>query len=259
VFQNAGTEVASKWVEVAKLTANDAAENDRVGFGVALWQNTIVIGAYHDSDNGVASGSAYVFEETVTGTSSNWEQVAKLVPDDGASFDNFGRSVAIWQDVIVVAVQADDDNGNRSGSVYVFQKNATAWSQVGKLKADDGRAYDNFDASVAIGNAIIVVGAHRDDNEIGTDAGSAYVFRDSYNSGKDWVQVAKLVGSDATTGDRYGSSVAMSGNRIALGSSYEGLRNRAAYIFHDFSGDYGSGWYEEAKLVVDGTTSDGSV
>ena len=91
-------------------------------------------------------------------------QLAKLTADDGAASDYFGYSVAISDGIAVVGARADDDKGSDSGSAYVFEmsdsSDATSWTQVAKLTADDGASGDNFGFSVAISDGTIVVGAH---------------------------------------------------------------------------------------------------
>ena len=94
VFTRTGT----TWTEQAKLTASDGAADDRFGSSVAIAGDTIVVGAYWDDDNGSDSGSAYVF----TRTGTTWTEQAKLTASDGAADDQFGRSVAIAGDTIVV-------------------------------------------------------------------------------------------------------------------------------------------------------------
>ena len=73
-------------------------------------------------------------------------QLAKLIAADGAANDNFGYSVAISDGIAVVGAYRDDDKGSNSGSAYVFEmsdsSDATSWTQVAKLTADDGAAYD---------------------------------------------------------------------------------------------------------------------
>jgi hypothetical protein len=48
-------------VELAKLTASDAAAGDAFGIAVAIDGLTAVVGAISDDDDGPSSGSAYVF------------------------------------------------------------------------------------------------------------------------------------------------------------------------------------------------------
>ncbi len=105
------------------------------------------------------------------------DQLAKLLADDGAAFDNFGVSVAISGTTAIVGALLDDDNGANSGSAYLFET-ATGW-QTAKLLPDDGATGDGFGYSVAIsgppGNKVAMVGAPGD-NDNGFDSGSAYLF-----------------------------------------------------------------------------------
>ena len=123
---------------------------------VAIAGDTIVVGAWLDDDNGTDSGSAYVF----TRTGTTWTEQAKLTASDGAADDQFGISVAIAGDTIVVGAYRDDDNGTDSGSAYVFTRTGTTWTQQAKLTASDGAADDQFGSSVAIAGDTIVVGAN---------------------------------------------------------------------------------------------------
>ena len=108
----------------------------------------MVIGAYKDDDKGSDSGSAYVFTRDTAGDlASNWTQVAKLTATDGAADDRFGDSVSIDGDTMVIGAYKDDDKGSDSGSAYVFTRDtagdlASNWTQVAKLTANDGAAYD---------------------------------------------------------------------------------------------------------------------
>jgi len=158
------------WQQVAKLTANDGASDDRFGWSVATSGGIAVIGAYGDDDNGSVSGSAYVFEQQANGT---WQQIAKLTADDGASGDGFGESVALDAGVAVIGADGDDDNGNLSGSAYVFEQQADGtWQQITKITADDGADFDYFGRSVATSGGIAVIGAEGNNSS----PGSAYVY-----------------------------------------------------------------------------------
>jgi hypothetical protein len=208
---------ADNWGQVAKLTASDAAADDRFGVSVAISGDTVVVGAWGDADNGTQSGSAYVFERNQTGA-DNWGQVAKLTASDAAAGDWFGYSVAISGDTVVVGAPGDDDNGSQSGSAYVFGRNQTGadnWGQVAKLTASDGAAGDWFGYSVAISGDTVVVGAPYDDDN-GAYSGSAYVFERNQTGADNWGQVAKLTASDAAAVDCFGISVAISGDAGAI-------------------------------------------
>ncbi len=212
-------------VETAKLVAAGAAADDEFGISVALDGDTAVIGARQDDTR---NGSAYVF----TKVSGVWSQKAKLIASDGAADDEFGISVAVDGDTIVVGAHQenandDDDDTNNdvsdSGAAYVFAKVSGVWSQKAKLLASDGAANDEFGISVAVDGDTIIVGANLT-NHIDSggnavnDSGSAYVFtRDSAGG---WSQKAKLTASDAAAQDRYGYSVGVSGDTIAVGAPY---------------------------------------
>ena len=153
--------------QLFKLLPDDGAAFEWFGVSVAISGDTVVVGAYGDDDNGSGSGSAYLFDAT-TG-----EQFFKLLPADGARDDQFGFSVAISGDTVVVGAPEDNDNSSNSGSAYLFD--ATTGVQLFKLLADDGAADDLFGFSVAISGDTAVVGAWGDDDN-GVNSGSVYLF-----------------------------------------------------------------------------------
>ena len=106
-------------MQMAKLYASDAANNDRFGTTVSISGDTIVVGAPYDDNSGSNSGSAYVFKLAA----GAWTQTAKLTANDAAYSDNFGRVVSTSGDAIVVGAPYDDDDNSQSdsGSAYVFQ------------------------------------------------------------------------------------------------------------------------------------------
>ena len=104
--------------EVDKLLASDGAMDDQFGRSVAVSGDIAIIGAHFDDDNGVNSGSAYVFD--LSGATGTVNEAAKLLPSDGAVADQFGFSVAVSGSTAVIGARLDDDDGSDSGSAYVF-------------------------------------------------------------------------------------------------------------------------------------------
>lgn len=196
VFQNLG----GAWTQIAKLTAPDGVAGDYFGVSVGVSGETAVIGAYGDDDHGTYTGSVYVFQR-LNGT---WTQTARLVASDAAIADFFGKSVSVSGDTIVVGAPRDDDRDVDSGSAYVFQQAGGVWTQMDKLIASDGSAYDYFGGSVAISGDTIVVGAenHRDVR------GAAYIFE---RVGDTWTQSAALTAVNGAPNSHFGNSVAVSG------------------------------------------------
>lgn len=180
-----------------KLTAFDAAKDDRFGESVAISGDRIVVGAHRHDADGTNSGSAYIFD-----TEGN--EIAKLTAGDAGKQDRFGSAVAISGDRIVVGAPRNSDDGSNSGSAYIFD---TKGNQIAKLTAFDAAKDDRFGESVAISGDRIIVGAPRDDGE-GTNSGSAYVFDTEGN------HIYKLTagnngGKPAGKHDRFGSAVAI--------------------------------------------------
>jgi FG-GAP repeat len=192
---------------------------------VAISGETVVVGAPQDDGAaGGSQGSAYVFVRS----GGVWNLQQKLEASDAAAGDQFGTSVAISGETIVVGVQ---DAGPGQGSAYVFVRSSRAWSQQ-KLEASDAAGGDLFGFSVAISGETVVVGAPLDDGAAGGNQGSAYVF---VPSGGVWNQQQKLGASDAAAGDEFGFSVAISGETVVVGAPRDdgaaGIQQGSAYVF----------------------------
>ena len=222
----------NNWGQVAKLCASDAAAGDRFGVSVAISGDTLVIGAGLDDDAGNNSGSAYVFSRNEGGP-NNWGQVTKLCASDAAAGDLFGSSVAVSGNTVAVGAHVDDDAGESSGSVYVFQYNGTSWIEQAKLSAGDAAAGDMFGVGIAVsGDTIAVVAPLTDDPVVGPDVGSAYVFR---RNGTSWIEHAKLAPSDAAANSQFGPiGIDISGNTVVVGRAYDNVAgdwSGSAYVF----------------------------
>lgn len=248
----------SNWITQAQLMASDGVFSDSFGWSVSISGDNIVIGAYNDADNGGSSGSAYVFSKP--GASwSNMIQTAKLLPSDGVSGDNFGWSVSISGDNIVVGARYDNDNGTYSGSAYVFTKPGAAWSnmsQTAKILPSDGAVKNYFGNSVSISGDNIVVGA-QGDGAAGTDVGFSYVFTKPVGGWSNMTQTAKLIASDGAASDYFGQSVSISGDNVVVGASGDddnGSRSGSAYVFTKSGGGW-SNMTQTAKLLP----SDGAI
>ena len=182
----------------------------------------------------------------------NPQEVAKLLASDGAMGDSFGGAVSMSGGTILVGAIGDDDRGEGSGSVYVYERSNGAWTRVAKLTAFDGAQGDNFGWRVCMSNGTAVVGALYDD-DLGNASGSAYVFE---RVGGAWTHVAKLRASDGAEGNLFGSSVSVSGATVvvgAFGNYNHGEPTGSAYVYEKIAGV----WTEVAKLVAsDGASLD---
>jgi hypothetical protein len=247
IYRNDGT----SWIEAAKLTAADAASNDNFGVAVAISGDVAVVGAWQDVHLGISSGSAYVFRRNDNGTPLNfvddlWVQEAKLLATDRANTDRFGISVAFDGNTIAIgADRATAPGAPDGGSVYVFNHNGSIWSQTAKLTANDANDLDAFADCVAIDGNFIVAGARLND-DTAASSGSAYIF--SFN-GSSWGQEAKLNAFDAASSDQFGTSVAVSGDAVAVGAMLDDTflgDTGSVYVYRRVSGVWGL----EQKLVA---------
>lgn len=192
--------------------------NNQSGYAVGLSAdgNTVVIGAFNNSDNGSASGHVRVFENNA----NVWQQKGSDI-DGVAASDRFGSSVSISADGNTIAVGAPDnnDNGFESGHVRVFQFQGGNWAQIGS--AIEGEAlsdHSGFSVSLSADGNRVAIGAP--DNglipSVGSNYGQVRVYENQSNS---WVQIGSdLDGDDPEDNIGYAVSLNADGSIVAMGS-----------------------------------------
>jgi hypothetical protein len=171
VFDFNGTQ----WSQVQALTASDAANADFFGAALAVDGQRLVVGAYlHDATVGIDVGQAYVFEDN----GASWVETDKLSSADGRPSDQFGRSVSVHGNFILIGSPYDDEVFPDTGSAYLFRfvGGACGWVQDIKRTLSDKAGSDLLGFSVAQTDHGSLAGAHADDTSAGGDAGSVAVF-----------------------------------------------------------------------------------
>jgi hypothetical protein len=171
VFEFNGT----VWSEVQKLSASDAAAQALFGVSADLLDNRLVIGASRANGNTTASGSVYVFEHNGSAWSESQKLTASGIPTSG----QFGISLGLQGNRLLVGANRDDEAFISSGSVYVFDHDGTAWQPSDVLLANDAAFSDQFGYAISHSAGRVLVGAFQDD-DLATDSGSAYVFNSSF-------------------------------------------------------------------------------
>jgi hypothetical protein len=276
------------WAPEQFLLTPDGGD-DEFGASVAVSGDTLVIGAPFGDRAVSESGTVFVYRRGFTG----WALEAALKSSNAERFDDFGRSVAIDGDTIVVGAPGEDSaatgvNGTApgpvdnsqpdSGAAYVFRRSGTSWTQEAYLKASNTGQNDGFGHGVAISGDTIAVSAAdedsaatgvngsspgQDDNSMAS-AGAVYVF---HRSGTSWAQEAYVKASNTGASDRFGDSVALSGDTLVVGASGEDsgatgvdgsnpgpgdnskADSGAAYVFHRTNG----AWAQQAYLKPSNT------
>jgi len=221
------------WTQRDILRVYDGSTGGRFGYSVGISGSVAVVGDYN-------SDSAYVF--------CNGTQVARLQANDWNSGDYFGFSVAASGNYIIIGAPQDDNiRGQGAGAAYIFHLNDGIWSQMAKLTASDGAAYDTLGYSVSISGNYAIVGAYQDDDD-GYKSGSAYIFH--YN-GTTWSESEKFTASNGAERDTFGWSVSISGLQAIVGAPGDSYQKNTAYIFSRT----GSSWTETAILTPDDVVS----
>jgi hypothetical protein len=167
---------SDNWGEVTKITASDGEPKDYFGNSVSISIDTVVVGSTGSNND---LGSAYIYERDEGGV-DNWGEVAKATASDGEEGDNFGNSVSIDVDTIVVTAPFDDiDENQDQGSGYIFERNLGGennWGMADKITASDGNSSEYFGNHVSISDDIIIVGNCFDNISGNENQGSAYLY-----------------------------------------------------------------------------------
>ncbi len=171
----------NNWGQIKKIVPSDRIAKGHFGAVVDIYEDDIIVGT-EQVNTGIA-GFAYVFNRN-TGGANSWGQVKKILPSNTATNDNFGNSVAISGDYIIIGANFEDHNDsgehllNDAGSTYIFSKNESgtnAWGEIQKITASDNEPFAEFGTSVAIYQKNIIIGS---DKKM-YNTGRAYIFMDS--------------------------------------------------------------------------------
>lgn len=294
VFRRKG----NAWVQEAYLKASNTEAFDGFGSAVAVGDDVVAVGApaedssapgvnADESDNSMEdSGAVYIFRRDV----DLWRQEAYVKasnPGRSESIfsyigDSFGSSLALWGDTLAVGADSEgsaatgvngdqeSDDAPNSGAIYVFRRTDALWAQEAYIKASNTDSSDQFGFSVSLREDTLAVGTpweqsraagvngDQDDDEL-YGAGAVYMFRRSATS---WVQEAYIKASNTETGDRFGISIALRGQTLAVGapgerSSASGVDgdqgdnlawgSGAAYLFHRSGDTWVQGAYFKAS------------
>lgn len=192
--------VGGSWQQEAVLKASNAGSNDLLGSAVAIDGDRLVVGASGEDGAGTGVGSdgstnsasdagaAYVFARVGSG----WVEEAYLKATNTRALANFGGSLAIRGDVVVVSALREDGGSAgvfaadalafqgpgplATGAAYVYVRNAGSWSPAAYVKATPVTAGSLFGVGVALDDATLVVGAMAADSSV-AGSGAAFTFR----------------------------------------------------------------------------------
>jgi hypothetical protein len=267
---------ATTWTQTTYFKALNADPGDQFGTAVSLDGNQVLIGAPFEggkvpgvnanpANNGaIAAGAAYTF----TNTTGAWVQEAHIKPVNPQNFAQFGISVDIEYDRLVIGANQENSrakgvNGNPfdmsaglSGAAYMFERQPlTGWSQSAYIKATNTDANDLFGRKVALhGNTLLISAIYEASSARGIDgddslnnankAGAVYMLE--YMGGA-WQHTHYIKASNAGSAARFGVSLAMQDATIIVGANQENSPSTGVNGAQEFGGLLNSG----AVYVID--------
>ena len=253
------------WNQAIKVVASDRSTEDIFGWSVSISSDYAIVGSPSEDEdisggNTVSmAGSAYILKNNA----GTWTQVQKIVASDRGALDQFGHSVSISGDYVIVGAldESEDVSGSNTrtnaGSAYIFKNDTGTWVQMQKIVASDRAAFDQFGFSVSISGDYAIVGARWEDQDVSGGntldaAGSAYIFK---NNAGTWTQVQKIVASDRASFDWFGGSVDISGDYAIVGANLEDENTTGGNTFtsagsvYVFKNNMGN-WTQTQKIVA---------
>ena len=252
-----------EWALEQLLLPDDPSANPSDSFGraLALDGNTLVVGSSFAYTGGVPTGAAYIFEYA----GGTWSQVRRLVADDGLDGDYFGTAAAIDGSSIVIAARDKRIGfNNGQGAVYIFGRddgqqrrritlpegNANEYFGCAVAFTGDDLAVGAFSVRSGLGAVYVVdpatglvkqtlvVGGYgeqlgysvvaNDDMIVASRPrtrqldGEVHVF---VREADTWTLRTPLRASDTRFGLLFGSRLAISGDRLAVGVPVAHNRN----------------------------------
>jgi hypothetical protein len=195
-------------------------KTQRFGASLAVDGDVMVAGAPQEDTNAVNAGAAFVFRWD--GLLDTWIEEQQLFPSDPEAGAQFGSSVGVSGDLIVVGAPLEDNtNGSNAGAFYVFRFDSVtgAWNQEQKLIENGGFNGNKFGAAISISGNVVVVGAPECNGASGWDSGCAFVFRYTGSSTL-WIAEEMLVDPDSRSGDQASAAVAIEGDLVLVASPH---------------------------------------
>ncbi len=224
IFRRAAAAATSAWSAEQQLTPAGLLPADNFGNSVAVSGDTAIIGSPGDTTN---SGAAYVFFRT--GGNPLWTaQGSKLVASPRVPEASFGLSVALDADTALVGSPAQTD----PGAAFIFQRSGATWSAGQSLVVPPALGTpisgDTFGRAVTLSGNWALVGAPGTNVNFVSDAGSAFFFE---RVGTTWTARQRIDTPTAVDTGEFGTSVALSGTRVAVGAPLENNEKGQVHIY----------------------------
>ena len=215
---------SGNWYQKQKLVASDRGWRNEFGLSVAIDKKTIVCGA---RGNLQERGSAYIFEKNSTGF---FVQTERVVSDSAINGDNFGSSVAVDSNTVVVGaylkrlIDPNDPARGTTGSAYVFQKSVNgSWRLEKRLAHSTPRMANQFGFDVAIDYPNVIVTGFAGTGVCGSDtnigSGAVYLFKRI--APNQWIEADNIIARNGVRNTYFGRGISIDGSTILIGDPDE--------------------------------------
>ena len=227
------------WQLGEPFIGSDSTEDDLFGYAIDIEGTTAVVGApgFSYTPDNLHIGNAYVFEFD----GNAWAETAILsVIEDHPQFNStFGQAIALSGNILAISNRSYDGPlpAIDFGAVYVYHLIDGVWQFDTRITAPDGQTADQFGSAIDLDGNVLLVSAENDD-DLGTNSGSAYVFR---YDGAIWQLEDKLLAPGGAASDNFGTSVGLDGSTAVIGAPFSdalGDNSGSAYAFANVHGDW---------------------
>ena len=252
----------SEWTFFQKITNPKPEPLDRFGGSVATFGDYVLVGAQKDDVDGKQDqGTAYLYQllPDSSGIDKQFQLIQSFEAFDGDAKDRYGRRVDLSEEFVLVGARGDDDNGQQSGSVYVYKRvegEETSFVFWQKIVPEDGASYDRFGDFLRVFKSSLIVGASGDDDseedhEL-VNCGSAYVYQIAAGDSTQWTLEKKILPETSTPAEEeFGNGIDLYGRYALVGAMTDSIgadSTGSAYIFNYKLGGAGA-WGQVQKLV----------
>lgn len=220
--------------DLIKLIPNEREEASLFGVSVDVSGDFAVVGSPlatvlspDTSEYLYEAGAVYIYH--FNSTNKSWELIKKLLASDRDNYANFGLSVSLDNDILLVSsidLCADEICDSAFGRVYVFEREEGSlvnWKEIKKIEVEDRKTMDQFGYSVSLSGDYAVVGSPGHDFDIETtdsldESGAAYIFNKNKGGTDNWGLVKKLTAPERILGGLFGISTSIHNNIAVIGS-----------------------------------------
>lgn len=211
------TRSGSTWTEQQIIDNPNPATGQVFGAALDVDGDTLAIGEWNNDDAGSNAGKVHVYKRS----GSTWSLEQSFSGSNTVAGDNFGRSLQLDGDNLIVGAKFADDTYSSEGEAYVFTRSGTVWTEQQRLTNPVPGADDIFGMDVSISGDYCVVTAPGDDHHGYNAAGTAYVF---VRSGSSWTHQQTIYPPTNLSGFSFGNSARISGSHLVVtaggGTSY---------------------------------------